>query len=128
MNDGFTFKLFGKIRFDQSRAGNLAYITLALGLIFYVLTIWVEVYCDTRPETKNSTDKFYQSHRQWRLRTAFLFLMWSIFAGFSVPFGFGLIIFTPVYLWFVYRTLKGLIYFYARIPIVSRSHRILAVK
>ncbi len=128
MSDEFTFKLFGKIHFDQWRAGNLAHITLALGLIFYVLTIWVEVYCDTRPETRNSTDPFYQSHRQWRLRTSFLFLMWSIFAGFSVPFGFGLIVFVPVYIWFVYRITKGLIYFYAKMPIISRTYRRLAVK
>ncbi len=128
MSDEFTFKLFRKIRFDQWRAANLAYITLALGLFFYVLTMWVEVYCDTRPEMKDCTDSFYQSHRQWRLRTSFLFLMWTIFAGFSAPFGFGLIVFIPVYLWFIYRLAKGLIYFYARIPIISRSYRSLAIK
>ncbi len=128
MNNEFTFSLFGKIRFDQWRAGNLAYITLALGLFFYVLTIWVEVYCDTRPEMKNVTNVFYQSHRQWRLRTSFLFLLWSIFAGFSLPFGFGLIVFVPIYLWFVYRLLKGMIYFYVGMPIISRSYRFLATR
>ncbi|MGH8317587.1 MAG: hypothetical protein ACREUL_06365 [Steroidobacteraceae bacterium] len=33
--------------------------------------------------------------------------MWSILAGFCVPFGFGILVFVPVWLWFLYRAGKG---------------------
>lgn len=95
----------------QLRSSRNAYVALALGLVFFIFTIWYQVYADTRKEAEACTDFFLQNHRQWRLRTAFLFMMWSILAGFCVPFGFAVLVFVPVYLWFVYRLLKGLIYF-----------------
>ncbi len=96
------------------RGSRNAYVALALGLVFFIFTIWYQVYADTRKEAETCTDPFLQSHRQWRLRTAFLFMMWSILAGFCVPFGFAVLVFVPVYLWFVYRLLRGLIYFALR--------------
>jgi uncharacterized membrane protein len=38
-------------------------------------------------------------------------MMWSILARLCMPFGFALLVFVSVYLWFVYRWLKGLISF-----------------
>ena len=52
-----------------------------------------------------------ETDRQWRLRSAFLFLVWSILAGFCMPFGFGALVFVPVWLWFVYRTTRGIVQF-----------------
>jgi uncharacterized membrane protein len=98
----------------QLRGSRNAYIALALGLVFFIFTIWYQVYADTRKPAESCADPFLQSHRQWRLRTAFLFMMWSILAGFCMPFGFALLVFVPVYLWFVYRLLKGLIFFSLR--------------
>ena len=89
----------------------LAYAALALGAVLFVFTIWYEVYADTRRERQGGSDAVLQSHRQWRLRTAFVFLVWSILAGFCVPFGFGAVVFGPVWLWFVYRVAKGMILF-----------------
>ncbi len=88
-----------------------AYAALALGAVLFVFTLWYEVYADTRREPQAWSDPTLQSHRQWRLRTAFVFLVWSILAGFCVPFGFGALVFAPVWLWFVYRVAKGMILF-----------------
>lgn len=84
-----------------------AYVALAFGAVFYVFTIWYEVYVDTRKSSLALPDPFLQSHRQWRLRTAFLYLVWSILAGFCVPFGVGGLVFVPVWAWYVYRVIRG---------------------
>ena len=88
-----------------------AYAALALGALLFIFTIWYQVYGDTRKDAAAWRDPVLQSHRQWRLRTAFLFLVWSILAGFCVPFGFGILVFVPVWLWFVYRVTRGMILF-----------------
>ena len=98
-------------REQDARSSWRAYAALALGAVLFVFTIWYQVYGDTRRERQAWSDPFLQSHRQWRLRTAFVFLVWSILAGFCVPFGFGALIFAPVWLWFVYRVAKGMILF-----------------
>ncbi len=86
-----------------------AYIALGLGAVLFIFTIWYEVYGDTRKDAAAWRDPLLQSHRQWRLRTAFVFLVWSILAGFCVPFGFGMLVFVPVWIWFVYRVARGMI-------------------
>lgn len=90
-----------------------AYAALALGAVLFVFAIWYEVHADTRKDSQAWTDPLLQSHRQWRLRTAFVFLMWSILAGFCVPFGIGALIgaliFVPVWLWYLYRVTKGMV-------------------
>lgn len=91
---------------SQNRARQ-AYVSLALGLLFYVFAIWYEVYSDTRKDALACRDPFFQSHRQWRLRTSFLYLVWSILAGFCVPFGVGGLIFLPVWAWYAYRVIRG---------------------
>ncbi len=88
-----------------------AYAALALGTVLFVFTIWYEVYRDTRPDAAAWRDALLQSHRQWRLRTSFLFLIWSILAGFCAPFGFASVVFVPVWIWFVYRVVLGAVQF-----------------
>jgi uncharacterized membrane protein len=88
-----------------------AYAALALGTVLFVFTIWYEVYRDTRPDAAAWRDAVLQSHRQWRLRTSFLFLIWSILAGFCAPFGFASVVFVPVWIWFVYRVVRGAVQF-----------------
>ena len=92
---------------EETRRSWHAYAALALGAVLFVFTIWYEVYGDTRKDAEAWGDPLLQSHRQWRLRTAFLFLVWSILAGFCVPFGFGGLVFVPVWLWYVYRVSRG---------------------
>ena len=96
------------------RSSRNAYIALMLGTVFYIFTIGWQVYRDTRPEAESQQDPFLQCHRQWRLRTAFLYLLWTILAGFCMPFGFALPVFIPVYLWFLYRLGRGLLRFHQR--------------
>jgi uncharacterized membrane protein len=84
-----------------------AYAALALGTVLFVFAIWYEVYRDTRPDAVGWRDAVLQSHRQWRLRSAFLFLIWSILAGFCMPFGFASLVFAPAWIWFVYRVVRG---------------------
>lgn len=88
-----------------------AYAALALGAVLFIFSLWYQVYGDTRKDAAAWADPVLQSHRQWRLRTSFLFLVWSILAGFCIPFGFGILVFVPVWLWFVYRVSKGMVLF-----------------
>ncbi len=92
---------------EEVRRSRRAYAALALGAVLFVFTIWYEVYVDTRKDAAEWRDPYLQSHRQWRLRTTFVFLVWSILAGFCVPFGFGAVVFAPLWIWFVYRVAKG---------------------
>ncbi len=92
---------------EETRRSWYAYAALALGAVLFVFTIWYEVYVDTRKDAEAWRDPVLQSHRQWRLRTAFLFLVWSILAGFCVPFGFGGLVFVPAWLWYLYRVSRG---------------------
>lgn len=87
-----------------------AYAALALGTVLFIFSIWYQVYGDTRKDAQSWSDPVLQSHRQWRLRTTFVFLIWTILAGFCVPFAYGLavMVFVPVWLWFVYRIAKGM--------------------
>ncbi|MDA3914874.1 hypothetical protein [Oleiagrimonas sp.] len=86
-----------------------AYAAMAAGIFLYVFAIWYEVYQDTRDDAAQWSDPFLQSHRQWRLRTTFVYLLWSILAGFSIPFGFGVLLLLPVWAWYAYRVAKGMI-------------------
>ena len=97
-----------------ARRSGRAYAALALGAVLFVFAIWYQVYGDTRRDAQAWTDPLLQSHRQWRLRTAFVFLVWSILAGFCVPFGLGALLFAPIWLWFVYRVIRGSVQFARR--------------
>lgn len=97
-----------------ARRSGRAYVALALGAVLFVFAIWYQVYGDTRKDAQAWSEPLLQSHRQWRLRTAFLFLVWSILAGFCVPFGLGALVFAPVWLWFVYRVIRGGVLFARR--------------
>ena len=97
-----------------ARRSGRAYAALALGAVLFVFAIWYQVYGDTRRDAQAWTDPLLQSHRLWRLRTAFVFLVWSILAGFCVPFGLGALLFAPIWLWFVYRVIRGGVQFARR--------------
>lgn len=92
------------------RLGRAAYAAQGLGLIVYVLGLWLEVYIDTRKLGRGDTDLFQESHRRWRLRTSLVFLTWTILGGLAVPFGIGWPVLLVAYLWYVWRVMKGWFY------------------
>lgn len=96
---------------EARRLGNWAYTALAFGAILYIVAIWMQVYIDTRKTRAVAPDLFFESHRHWRMRTALLFLIWTVLGGFTLPFGIGWFIVIPAYVWFVYRVAKGALYF-----------------
>lgn len=99
------------------RLGGVAYAALALGLVLYIVTIWLQVYIDTRKSQAVARDLFSESHRHWRVRTALIFLIWSVLGGFTLPFGFGWLIVIPAYAWYLYRVVRGIVYFRLGWPI-----------
>lgn len=94
----------------ERRLGNIAYAAEGLGLIFYVLILWLEVYIDTRKLGRGGTDVFHESHRRWRLRTNLVFLTWTTLGGLATPFGIGWPVLLVAYLWCVVRVVKGVFY------------------
>lgn len=99
------------------RLGALAYAALAMGLVLYIVAMWVQVYIDTSKTRSVAVNPYFESHRHWRVRTALLFLIWSVLGGITLPFGFGWFILVPAYLWYLYRVVKGIVYFRMGWPI-----------
>lgn len=93
------------------RRDTLAYICLGLGLVLYILAIWGQVYLDTHATQRSASDVVSESHRHWRLRTALVFLIWSVLGGLTLPFGIGWLVLIPAYAWYLYRVIKGAVYF-----------------
>ena len=102
---------------EAARLGGFAYTALALGLVLYIIAIWVEVYLDTRKARLVAPTPFFESHRHWRVRSTLVFLIWSVLGGLTLPLGFGWIILIPAYAWYLYRVFKGIVYFRLRRPI-----------
>lgn len=95
------------------RLGWLCYGAQFAGLLLYVVVIWIQVYLDTRRMFEVARDRFTESHRYWRLRTSLVFLIWTVLGGLAIPLGLGWAVLIPAYLWYLYRLIKGCV-FYAR--------------
>lgn len=102
---------------DVRRLGQWAYVALALGLVLYIIAIWFQVYVDTRKLPAPLPDVYAESHRRWRLRTAMVFLIWSVVGGLTLPFGVGWFVLIPAYVWYVYRIVRGVLWFALGRPI-----------
>jgi|GEM_PF-5808723 len=89
------------------RLGWISYAGQAAGLVLYVLTLWIQVYVDTRRMHEVAHDRFTESHRYWRLRSALVFLVWTILGGLAIPFGIGWALVIPAYLWYASRVIRG---------------------
>ena len=97
----------------------LAYGMQAAGVLLYVMSLWLEVYVDTRREREVAVDAFSETHRHWRLRTSLLFLVWTVLGGLAVPFGFGVLVLIPAYVWYLYRVAKGAVRYWRGAPMRS---------
>lgn len=102
---------------EARRWGRWAYAALALGLVLYVVTLWAQILIDTRKLAAPTTDWVAESHRHWRLRTALLFLLWSIIGLLTVPVTIGWFVLIPTWIWTAYRVLRGAICFARHRPI-----------
>ncbi len=96
--------------------GYVAYAAMASGLIFYVLTLWIQVFIDTRRARTVSIDALSEAHRHWRLRSSLLFLIWSIFGILTLPLGVGWLILIPSWLWYAYRIVRGALCYRLGLP------------
>lgn len=99
------------------RLGTWAYAALAFGLVLYIVAIWAQVFIDTRMLASPTPDRCAESHRRWRMRTALIFLVWSIMGGLTLPFGIGWFVLIPAYIWYVYRVARGVVWFALGWPI-----------
>lgn len=100
------------------RRDTIAYACLALGSVLYVLAIWPQVYLDTHRPRRPTGDLVGHSHHHWRMRTALVFLIWSVLGGLTLPFGiFGWLVLIPAYAWYLYRVVKGAAYFKLGLPV-----------
>ena len=107
------------------RLGWLGYGLQAAGCVFYIIALWGQVFTDTRKSTIVAPDGFFESHRHWRLRTTFLFLVWTILGGLTIPLGIGWLFVLPAVIWYVARVAAGMLW-YARgrqIGVVGRTLR-----
>ncbi len=96
---------------NATRLNVYAYAALALGLVLYIIAIWAQVYIDTRKTREVAPDAYLEGHRHWRMRSALVFLIWSVLGGFTLPFGIGWLVLIPAWLWYAYRVVKGSVWF-----------------
>ncbi len=99
------------------KRARIAYVAMATGLVFYIVTIWLQVFIDTRHSRIVSIDAFSERHRHWRLRSSLVFLLWSAFAFLLFPFGLlGWLVFVPAWVWYAYRVIRGMLTYRAGRP------------
>lgn len=60
---------------------------------------------------------FYESHFRWQIRTFWWSLVWSILGAITLLVGVGFLIFAALFVWVVYRLVKGLLYWHDRKPL-----------
>ncbi len=59
----------------------------------------------------------YESHFRWQIRTFWWSLVWSILGAITLLVGVGFLIFAALFVWVVYRLVKGLLYWHDRKPL-----------
>lgn len=111
---------------SAARLNAYAYAALALGLVLYIVAIWFQVYIDTRRARTVAPDRYFEGHRHWRMRTALVFLIWSVLGGLTLPIGIGWLILIPAYLWYLYRVAKGIVWFALGRPLGMEPARVRA--
>lgn len=89
------------------RRARIAYGAMAAGLFLYIVTVWLQVFIDTRQARTVSVDALSESHRHWRLRSTLLFLIWSVLGALTLPIGLGWLFLIPAWVWYAYRILRG---------------------
>lgn len=99
------------------RLGWLCYALQVVGCVLYIVALWGQVFVDTGKSAAVAPDGFYESHRHWRLRTALLFLVWTILGGLTIPFGVGWLFVVPAVIWYAMRVLIGITWYARRRPI-----------
>lgn len=109
---------------SMRRLGWIAYGAQGTALFLYIIALWLEVYVDTRKVPEAHAGLFYESHRRWRLRTSFIFLIWTILSGLAIPFGgIGWPVLVLTYAWYAVRVVIGLIYWQRGRPIGVRGRQ-----
>lgn len=103
------------------RLGWRCYALQAAGLLLYIIPIWLQVYIDTRRAAQVSVDAVSESHRHWRVRSTLLFLIWTIFGGFALPFGIGWPILVTALIWYAWRVAYGAWRFWRGLPVESAA-------
>lgn len=107
------------------RQGQIAYAAQAATLILYIVALWLEVYLDTRKAGEAGSSLFYESHRRWRIRTSFMFLIWTILSGLAIPFGgIGWPALILTYAWYAVRVATGMVYWQRGRPIGVRKKNV----
>lgn len=108
----------------RRRQGRIAYAAQVATLPLYILALWLEVYLDTRKASvRTDSSLFYESHRRWRIRTSFIFLIWTILSGLAIPFGgIGWPVLILTYVWYAVRVMIGVICWQRGRPIGIRRH------
>lgn len=106
--DPLAAKEHGKATDSAARLAVYAYAALALGLVVYIIAIWFQVFIDTHKARAVAPDAYFEGHRHWRMRTALVFLIWSVLGGLTLPFAIGWFVLIPAYIWYAYRVVKGI--------------------
>lgn len=90
---------------SNKRVTTLIYALYGASVIFgFTIIIGIIMNYIKRPDVQGT---FLESHFTWQIRTFWYTLLWSIVAAATAVIGVGLIIFMVLFIWFMYRIIKG---------------------
>jgi uncharacterized membrane protein len=92
---------------EEKKLATIVYVLQAVGF-FSVITALIGVIIN-HIKKGEMTNEIIKSHFSWQLRTFWWGLLWSALAIIAATFtlGIGGFLFIPVFVWLVYRVVKG---------------------
>ncbi|MFM9879698.1 MAG: DUF4870 family protein [Burkholderiaceae bacterium] len=86
----------------------ISYLLNAAGFLLGVTWFVAVVLCYIKRDDARGT--LYESHLTWQIRTFWWGLVWALAGSATLLLGVGFAVLGIVYLWVIYRVVKGFIY------------------
>ena len=118
MNDGFVIDSSGKTAEQLASLRRLTLVTYVLYALawFNGLSAVVAIIIN-HVKRDDARGTLYESHFTWQIRTFWWGLLWMVLGGITVWIGVGFLVLAAVAIWWIYRVVKGWLYWNDRKPL-----------
>ncbi|MGC2856200.1 DUF4870 family protein [Novispirillum sp. DQ9] len=93
----------------------VSYVLMGVGLFVGITSLVAVIICHLKREEATAT--IYESHYTWLIRTFWWSLLGFVVAAVTMWIGVGLLVYGVVWVWVLYRVIKGFLAFNDRRPI-----------
>ena len=108
--DRFSIPLLNKPTEAERKTLMLVYGLYALSILPIFLPAMIAVAIN-HLRVNEVRSRFAKIHHRWLMRTFWFMLLWAIIGGFLSGIGVGIIILGIAQLWYIYRIVRGGLYF-----------------